>query len=115
MLKATRRRKILKLYTENPEIAYEQIALLVDCSDGYVTQCIRDYHIDQVSYYNFCLAPSLADPDVYFLFSDNGVEKVLKFKNNIVYPQHDLTPLEELYISLNLSRNIESEKKNFFI
>lgn len=106
MRKASKRDNIITLYTRDQSKSYDYIADLTDSNPQYVHQCIQKYHLDLVSYYDMCLAPSLIDSDVYYLFSDNGAEKKLKYKNNIVTPENKLTQLEELYVKLNLSDKI---------
>ena len=106
MRKASKKDNIIRLYNKDISQPYTDIAVLTDSNVSYVEQCILNYHIDLIAYYDICLAPSFTDPDIYFLFSDNGAEKKLKFKNNIVTCFQELTSLEELYIGLNLSRNI---------
>tara|TARA_B100000768_G_scaffold139252_2_gene130514 strand:+ start:1201 stop:1545 length:345 start_codon:yes stop_codon:yes gene_type:complete len=106
MRQASKRDSIITQYIKDIGQSYDDIALLTDSNVHYVTQCIHKYHIDLVSYYDMCLAPSLIDSNIYFLFSDNGIEKKLKFKNNVVTPLQELTALEELYVKLNLGTRI---------
>ena len=40
--------------------------------------------------------------------------KRLKFKNNIVTPENELTQLEELYVKLNLSKRIAHHESGVF-
>tara|TARA_R110000796_G_scaffold56216_4_gene130463 strand:- start:552 stop:896 length:345 start_codon:yes stop_codon:yes gene_type:complete len=114
MRQASKRENIIMVYTKDMSVSYSDIALLTDSNVNYVNQCIHNYHIDLVSYYDMCLAPSLVDSDIYFLFSDNGAEKRLKFKNNIVTPENELTQLEELYVKLNLSNRIAHYESGVF-
>lgn len=106
MRKATKRDNIITIYTRDQSLSYDYIAELTGSNAQYVHQCIQKYHLDLISYYDMCLAPSLIDSDVYYLFSDNGAEKKLKYKDNIVTPENKLTQLEELYVKLNLSDRI---------
>tara|TARA_R110001606_G_C14894536_1_gene593155 strand:+ start:101 stop:448 length:348 start_codon:yes stop_codon:yes gene_type:complete len=106
MRQASKKQDIITHYIKDISQSYEDIAVLTDSNISYVTQCIQKYHLDLVSYYDMCLAPSLIDSHIYFLFTDNGVEKRLEFKNNIVTPEDELTALEELYVKLNLSKRI---------
>tara|TARA_R110001606_G_scaffold337585_1_gene485649 strand:- start:1 stop:345 length:345 start_codon:yes stop_codon:yes gene_type:complete len=110
MRKASKKDNIIRLYNKDISQPYTDIAVLTDSNVSYVEQCILNYHIDLIAYYDICLAPSFTDPDIYFLFSDNGAEKKLKFKNNVVTPFQGLTQLEELYVRLNLSKNIAHQE-----
>ena len=42
------------------------------------------------------------------------IKKRLKFKNNIVTPENELTQLEELYVKLNLSKRIAHHESGVF-
>ena len=115
MRKASKKDNIITVYIKDINQSYSEIAVLTDCSVNYVEQCIRNYHTDLVAYYDICLTSSLIDPHVYFLFSDNGAEKKLKFENNKVISFDKLTSLEMLYVSLNLSRNIFDVVEDRFV
>ena len=114
MRQASKKASIITQYIKDIGQSYEDIALLTDSNISYVTHCIQKYHVDLVSYYDMCLAPSLIDSNIYFLFSDNGAEKRLKFKNNVVSPENELTPLEELYVKLNLSKRIANHESGIW-
>ncbi len=114
MRQASKKQDIITHYIKDISQSYEDIALLTDSNIGYVTQCIQKYHIDLVTYYDMCLAPSLIDSNIYFLFTDNGAEKRLKYKNNIVTPESKLTHLEELYVKLNLSERIADHESGMW-
>ena len=82
------------------------MAVLSDSNLQYVKQCVRDYHIDLVSYEFMCIAPSYCTPGTYYLFNENGTERALKKVGDTIYPEHQLTDLEELFIRLNLCKRI---------
>jgi hypothetical protein len=102
MRKATKLYKILDLYKKNPDMPVENICALANSSEQYVKTVIADYHAQNVSYYELCLAPSLAENNTYYLFSDNGSEKTFKVYGKIVFTDDDLTLLEKFYITTNL-------------
>ena len=110
-----KKNKIITVYTQDVTQSYGEIAVLTDCCVNYVEKCIRNYHTDLVAYYDICLSPSLTDPHIYFLFSDNGAEKKLKFANNKVTSFDKLTSLEMLYVSINLSRKIFDVVEDRFV
>mgnify|MGYP003668493013 CR=1 FL=1 len=106
MRESNKKRHILKLYTNDTTITHEELALLTESSLYYIKQVIRDFHTDSVAYYDYCISPSCVDEGIYFLFSSNGEEKKLKKTGNYIYPETELTQLEELYIRINLGKNI---------
>ncbi len=102
MRKATKRFKILDLYKEDPKMPIENICALTNSSEMYVKNVISDYHLELVSYYEICIAPSLSEENSYYLFSDNGLEKKFQIQNKIVFTTEDLTQLEKFYVTTNL-------------
>ena len=106
MREANKKRHILKLYTNDTKITYEQLSVITDSSVYYIKSVLKNFHTDSVAYYDYCIAPSCLDENVYFLFSSNGSEKKLKKVSDYIYPQEELTQLEELYVSINLGKNI---------
>ena len=57
MRKASKRDHIIRLYTKDISQPYTDIAVLTDSNVSYVEQCILNYHIDLIAYYDICLAP----------------------------------------------------------
>lgn len=48
------------------------------------------------------LAPSIYTPNTYYIFRDTGIEVRVMIKNNLMLPNHDLTPEEASFIRANL-------------
>jgi hypothetical protein len=48
------------------------------------------------------IAPSLVDYDTYFIYRDNGKEVKVNIKNNMIYPDYQLTIEEVNHIRKNI-------------
>ena len=111
MRESNKKRHILKLYTNDTNISYDDLMILTDSSMYYVKQVITEFHRDSVAYYDYCIAPSCNDENTFYLFSSNGSEKKLIKNDYGFYSLQEVTQLEELYININLGKFFEHEKK----
>lgn len=48
------------------------------------------------------IVPSLVDVNTYFIFRENGKEVKVEIKNNMIYPDHQLTIEEVNHIKKNI-------------
>lgn len=104
-----KRKKVLELYANDPSLDLKSLAYRSGCSEQYATKVIQEYHRDMVSYYHLCLAPAVSEPQKYYLFNDNGMQKTLRIQDNVVICDKQLTNLEALFVQINLGKKIDAE------
>jgi len=101
---------ILKMYTNDLTLTAKDVAFQVGTNLEYAQECIDEYHRSMVAYYDMGIAPSMSEENVFFLFSDNGVEKKLRKEGKNIYSYNSITPLESLYIKINLGYEVKLNK-----
>jgi len=101
------KKEVLKIYAENPKLEISSIAYRAGTNSELTLKFIKELEVDMVTYFDFGLAPSTVTENVFFLFSDNGTEKTLVKKGNQVQSDDDITPLEEMYIKINLGCEVK--------
>jgi hypothetical protein len=97
---------VLKIYSENHKLSIKSIAYRAGTTEERVTKFIKEYHLSLVSYFDFGIAPSMSEENTFFLFSDNGVEKKLTKEGKNIHSHDSITPLEALYIKINLGYEV---------
>ncbi len=93
---------VLKIYSENYNLPTKSIAYRAGTTEERAGNIIKEYHLSLVTYFNFGIAPSMSEENTFFLFSDNGTEKTLIKKGEKIYSHDNITPLEALYVKINL-------------
>jgi hypothetical protein len=101
------KKEVLKIYAQNPKLEMSSIAYRAGTNTESAIKFIKELEVDMVSYFDFGLAPSTRLENTFFLFSDNGAEKSLIKKGNYVQSTEHITPLEALYIKINLGCDVK--------
>ena len=101
-VKESKKDLIIKMYTDDLTMSAKDVAFQVGTNLEYTEKCIEEYQRSLVAYYDMGIAPSLNRENVFFLFSDNGTEKELHKKGNVVVSEDIITELERLFIRINL-------------
>ena len=104
-----KKQKILDLYANDPTMQIEKIAFFADCSEAYASSIINKYETDMINYYHLCIAPACTKENEFYLFNDNGIQKLLSLENNIVTCKDKLTKLEALFVKINLGKEIDEQ------
>jgi hypothetical protein len=98
---------VLKIYSENhTTLSIKSIAYRAGTTEERATKFIKEYHLSLVAYFDFGIAPSMSEENTFFLFSDNGLEKKLTKDGKKIYSHDSITPLEALYIKINLGYKV---------
>ncbi len=105
----TKKHKVLDNYANDPTMPIEKIAFFSDCSEAYASSIINKYETDMINYYHLCIAPACAKENEFYLFNDNGIQKLLSLENNIVTCKDKLTKLEALFVKINLGKEIDEQ------
>lgn len=105
----TKKQRVLEAYANDPSMSIDQIAFLCDCSDAYATNIITKYQTEMVNYNYLCIAPACTKENEFYLFNDNGIQKLLSLENNIVTCKDKLTKLEALFVKINLGKEIDEQ------
>lgn len=104
-----KKQKVLDLYADDPSMPIEKIAFFADCSEAYASSTISKYETDMINYYHLCIAPACTKENEFYLFNDNGIQKLLSLENNIVTCKDKLTKLEALFVKINLGKEIDEQ------
>ena len=100
---------ILKIYSGNYNLSTKSIACRAGTTKERASKILKEYHLSLVTYFDFGIAPSMSDENTFFLFSDNGIEKTLIKKGEKIYSHDNITPLEALYVKINLGYGVETK------
>ena len=98
---------VLKIYSEDNNLPIGSIAYRSGTSIERAEKYIKEYQIGLVAYFNFGIAPSMSQENTFFLFSDNGAEKKLLKEGDKLWSSNFITPLEALFIKINLGYEIK--------
>tara|TARA_B100000780_G_C20896321_1_gene356699 strand:- start:286 stop:672 length:387 start_codon:yes stop_codon:yes gene_type:complete len=98
---------VLKIYSEDHNLPIGSIAYRSGTSIERAEKYIKEYQIGLVAYFNFGIAPSMSQENTFFLFSDNGAEKKLLKEGDKLWSSNFITPLEALFIKINLGYEIK--------
>ena len=98
---------VLKIYSEDNNLPIGSIAYRSGTSIERAEKYIKEYQMGLVAYFNFGIAPSMSQENTFFLFSDNGTEKKLLKEGDKLWSSDFITPLEALFIKINLGYEIK--------
>lgn len=105
----TKKHKVLDHYANDPTMPIEKIAYYSDCSEAYASSIINKYETDMINYYHLCISPACSKENEFYLFNDNGIQKLLSLENNVVTCKDKLTKLEALFVKINLGKEIDEQ------
>ncbi len=103
--------KIIKLYLLGKYNTKLDISKTLKVNQGYVVQVIKEFDKNTIISNDFGICQSLYNSDKFYLFTPNGMEKILFLSNGKFYSYVDLSYTEKNFIENNTGIKVYESQK----
>jgi hypothetical protein len=103
--------KIIKLYLLDKYNTKLDISKTLKVNQGYVVQVIKQFNENTIISNDFGLCQSFYNNNKFYLFTPNGIEKILILSNGKFYSYVDLSYTEKNFIENNTGIKVYESQK----
>lgn len=107
----TLKEKIIKLYLLGKYKHKLDISKTLNVNQGYVVQVIKQFNENTIISDDFGLCQSFHNNNKFYLFTPNGIEKILILSKGEFYCQLDLSFTERNFIEKNTGYKVYEGQK----